>query len=216
MTSQDRDPGKIAKAFPSRAQGLMQNLRDFHLSVMQESSYDPAHDPTFVANNPESEAAMRAEANRGKTSGRSPGRPSAATRQSLTGVIEHVATQGWTSAEAMPHLCFPPDQYPQGSGPGSQWTCRCDAVWVADGIAWDDYPVTPKRLELLKPERWHYVGGGQLVAEDYRAQEGLYDWRPLGPYYAKLYRAMIDNQHAYGGRPEFVRLQNPVDWRDLG
>jgi hypothetical protein len=197
MTSRDRDPGKIAGAFPSRAKGIMQNLGYFHDQVMSTARPDP---------HAESEAAMRAEANK-KTSPRSPSRPSAATRAELTGVRERLSVQAWSSAEAMPHLCFPPDQYPQGVGPGSQWTCRCDAVWVADGIAWVEYPTEPSRTSTpLAPERWFYVEGGQLAPEDYRAQEGLYDWRPLGPYYVKLYRAMLDTLQGKGD----------VDWRDMG
>lgn len=197
MTQENpRDPGKIAQGFPSRAQSNMQNLRDFHQSVMAEE---------YVANNPESEAAFRAVASGGKTSERSPARPSAAQRQSLTGVRENTSQQGWHSAVAMPHLCFPPDQYPQGSGPGSRWVCRCDAVWEAHGVAWVEYPVTPKRLELLQPERWFYISGGQRGPEEYKAQAGLYDWRPLGPYYVKLYRAILD---ALQGKPS-------QDWRDM-
>lgn len=207
MTSQNpRDPGKIAGAFPSRAQGIMANLRDFHQSVMQEEAY--------AANNPESEAAMRAEANRGKTSGRSPSRVSASQRQQLTGVTERLDQQGWMEAPmALPHLCFPPDTYPAGCGPTSQWRCRCGAIWMARGIAWDEYPVTPTRTEqLLKPERWFYISGGQLTEEDYQAQEGFYDWRPLGPYYVKLYRAMIDNQILIAG----MGSKAPVTWEELG
>lgn len=206
MTTQDRDPGKIAQGFPSRAQGIMASLRDFHLSVTE--GYDPAKDPTYVANNPESEAAMRAEANSGKTSRRSPTRPSAATRQSLTGVRENIGQQGWMEAPtALPHFCFPPDVYPSGCGEGSQWRCRCDAVWRAAGLTWEEYPRTPTRTEaLLKPERWFYVGGGQLPEAEYQYQEGFYDWRPLGPYYMKLYRAMLD---ALQGKAS-------QDWREMG
>lgn len=220
MTS-PRDPGKIAGAFPSRAQGLMANLRGFHEQVMAldpgstqgVAMYDPAKDPTYVANNPHSEAAMRVAANGGKTSRPSPARSSGATRSQLTGVTERTSRQGWTEAHALPHLCFPPDQYPQGVGPGSLWNCRCDAVWRSDGIAWDEYPTEPARNTTpLKPERWFYQEGGQLAPEDYAAQEGLYDWRPLGPYYVKLYRAMLDNQVA----TMEGRMRDTTGWRELG
>lgn len=167
----------------------------------------------FVAGLRQFTNALAAEASGGKTSRPSPGRPSAATRQSLTGVTEKMHQQGWVNPVAMPHLCFPPDQYPQQTGPGSRWICRCDAVWEAEGIAWDEYPTTPKRLELLKPERWHYLKGtGQLDDKSYLDQEGLYDWRPLGPYYVKLYRAMIDNQlAALEGR-----TRDGFTWQELG
>lgn len=186
MTSRDRDPGKIAQAFIPEA-------------LLRRRNY--------AANNPHSEAALRAEASRGRTSSPSPSRVSGARRRQLTGVTERFSQQGWAELPtALPHLCFPPDQYPQGIGPGSRWLCRCDAVWVSDGIAWDEYPTEPARTSTpLKPERWHYVGGGQLSDEDYLAQEALYDWRPLGPYCVRLYRAMIDNQ-----------LGKFTSWEELG
>lgn len=176
---------------PTRSQRIMQNLQGFHDSVVTSA----------------------AEARAGKTSRHSPFRASAATRQQLTGVRENVDAQGWTSAEALPHLCFPPDQYPSGVGPESTWTCRCGAVWRANGIAWDEYPTDPTRTaQPLKPESWRYVEGGQLPAVDYEKQEPLYDWRPLGPYYVKLYRAMIDNQVA----TMEGRMRDTTDWRELG
>lgn len=202
MTSQDRDPGKIAKAFPSRAQNMMASLRGFD-SVVRAAAEQELQKANELA----------AEGSARKTSSRSPSRPSAAMRSQLTGVTERNNRQGWTSAESMPHLCFPPDQYPQGAGPGSQWNCRCDAVWVADGIAWEEYPIDPSRsAQPLKPERWFYVEGGQLPAEEYRAQEDLYDWRPLGPYFVKLLRAMIDNQVA----AMEGRMRDTTTWQELG
>lgn len=195
MTQQNpRDPGKIASAFPSRSEGIMANLKAFDKEVRATVEHEQNK-----AN------ALAAEGSSGKTSRRSPSRPSAATRQQLTGVKENTDVQGWFNAVSMPHLCFPPNQYPQGAGPGSLWCCRCDAVWRAEGIAWEEYPTTPKRLELLKPERWFYIEGGQRPEADYRAQEGLYDWRPLGPYYVKLYRAMLDTLQGKGD----------ADWRDM-
>lgn len=203
MTS--RDPGRIEKAFPSRARNIMSKLQEFDAAVRSSVTYNPAE--------AERRNALAAEGSVTNRSRRSPSRPSAATRQSLTGVAERPDIQGWTSAEAMPHLCFPPDQYPQGVGPGSQWTCRCSAVWVADGIAWDEYPTDPSRsAQPLKPERWHYAHGGQPDVVDYQYQEGLYDWRPLGPYYVRLYRAMIDNQLQAMG----MTAKAPVTWEELG
>jgi hypothetical protein len=215
MTQENpRDPGKIAGAFPSRAQGIMANLHNFNEKVKKLNQQYPPTDKTFVDNNPHSEAAMRAEASSGKTSRRSPYRPSAAQRQQLTGVKENCEAQGWVRAVAMGHLCFPPEQYPQECGPGSLWNCRCDAVWRAEGVMWEEYPTDPSRTaQPLGPERWFYQEGGQLDEEDYRAQEGLYDWRPLGPYYVKLYRAMIDNQLAAEHKH---LMKKPVTWEELG
>jgi hypothetical protein len=221
MTQENpRDPGKIGGAFPSRAGRIMANLRGFHEQVMTTnlSPEEISRRQTYADNNPESEAAMHVAASGGRTSGRSPVRPSAAMRSQLTGVTENLNQQGWMEAPtALPHLCFPPDTYPKACGPGSQWRCRCGAVWVSSGIMWSEYPQTPTRTEEnLGPERWHYVKGGQLAEDDYRVQEGLYDWRPLGPYYVKLYRAMIDNQLSAMGEGPRGESTAPTDWRDLG
>ena len=150
---------------------------------------------------------LAAEGTSGKTSRRSPSRVSGAMRQRLTGVRENTDQQGWSEAPtALGHLCFPPDQYPSGVGPGSCWTCRCGAVWVASGLAWDEYPTDPTRTaQPLKPERWHYVEGGQLNAMEYKKQEDLYDWRPLGPYFVKLARILLDS----------VQGRENRNWRDL-
>jgi hypothetical protein len=131
-------------------------------------------------------------------------------RDALTGVLTDPSRQGWTSATAHPHLCLPPRQYPQNCGPGSEWTCRCGAVWESSGIACDPdtdaYGVSPDRNDTtLSVEQWFYRhGGNDAVCRD---QEALYDWRPLGPYYVKLYRLMIDTlqQRAMG-----------TTWQDLG
>jgi hypothetical protein len=199
MTS--RDPGKIEKAFPSRAKELMNSLLAFDQEVLG-GRYD-----------------LAAEAGGGSRSEPSPARSSAANRRHLTGVTENNHQQGWVSpAVAMPHLCFPPQRYPEGAGPGSRWLCRCDAVWEARGIAWDAeaYPQSPSRREAqLGPERWQYIDGGQLSPEEYRAQEPLWDWRPLGPYFVNLARALIDNQHAYG-QYHSENGKKPVTWEELG
>lgn len=182
MTS--RDDQQAAYGRTSRARQIILRAQDFHRGVL----------------------ATAAEASSGKTSPPSPARSSAATRRSRTGVTEDLDQQGWTRGVSLPHLCLPPQRYPEGCGPGSQWQCRCGAVWVADGLAWDDYPTSPSRREgQFNPERWLYQGGGQLTPEQYEQQAGYYDWRPLGPYYVKLYRAMLD---ALQGNPS-------EDWRDM-
>lgn len=188
---------------PTRAQRIMMGLQTFHEQVMASAAESQRGVRTALA----------AEGSGGKTSPRSPSRLSGAQRQRLTGVTEKLDVQGWTTAVVLPHLCFPPDQYPSGMGPGSVWTCRCEAAWVAEGVAWDEYPTDPTRTaQPLKPEQWFYVAGGQLPEKDYRAQEPFYDWRPLGPYYVKLYRAFIDNQlNAMG-----MSTKAPVTWEELG
>lgn len=208
MTS--RDPGKIARAFPSRAQGIMASLKGF--DAMVRATVAPTAMAAARDQAQEQSNAVAAEGSSGKTSRRSLSRMPSGLREQLTGVREDTLIQGWgPEVTALAHLCFPPDQYPSGVGPGSQWLCRCRAVWRAEGIAWDAYPTDPSRTaQPLKPEQWFYVEGGQLPAEDYRAQENLYDWRPLGPYYVRLYRAMIDNQLAALGE------RQPVTWEELG
>jgi hypothetical protein len=139
------------------------------------------------------------------------GRPlNRSQRDALTGVPTDPSKQGWTAAVAAPHLCLPPRQYPQNCGPGSEWTCRCGAVWVARGIEvnpdTEHYGVSPDRNDtVLAVEQWFYRAGGNDVV--CRNQEALYDWRPLGPYYVKLLRLMIDTAQ---GRDAGTM------WQDLG
>lgn len=190
---------------PTRSQRIMEGLQNFHEKVMASAAESQRGVRTVLA----------AEGSSGRTSPRSPRRVPGSQREHLTGVRELFDQQGWVDpAVSMPHLCFPPDQYPSGCGPESSWRCRCGALWRANGISWDEYPRDPSRsAQPLKPELWKYVEDGQLPPDDYLAQEPLYDWRPLGPYYVKLYRAMIDNQLATL-RPN--RDGMSVTWEELG
>lgn len=141
------------------------------------------------------------------------GRPlNRSQRDALTGVPTAPSRQGWTAGQAAPHLCLPPRQYPQNCGPGSEWTCRCSAVWIAQGIALDPdtehYGVSPERNDtVLNVDQWFYKTGGTPGVLQGAEQAYLYDWRALGPYYIKLYRLMIDTAQ---GRHQ------GTTWQDLG
>jgi len=149
-----------------------------------------------------------------KTSGRFHDRGLRVHRSRLTGVSEETDLQGWVNAVARPHMCLPPEQYPEDCGEGSRWFCRCGALWQAEGLMMiSEYPSSPTRTEVrYGPLRWRWVEGGQLPEEDYRAQEDHYDWRPLGPYFVQLARMIIDNQLVAGG---WSGLNGPQDWRNL-
>lgn len=152
-----------------------------------------------------------------KTSQPSHSRASAALRMRLTGVRENVEVQGWTSAVALPHFCWPPDQYPDGCGPGSRWTCRCGAVWEAQGaMLASHHPTSPSRSEAkYMPEQWFYLSGGNADETLYRHQEPYYDWRPLGPYFVRLARGIIDNQNTGFARMSGDLSVPAVHWEDL-
>lgn len=96
----------------------------------------------------------------------------------------------------MGHLCFPPMAYPTNCGPGSEWKCFCGNVWLSEGRQLvSDYPEGATRNDvLIGPERWlpH-----PTLCHPQHDEVGLYDWRPLGPYYVRLARRIIEQ---LGGR----------------
>jgi hypothetical protein len=173
--------------------------------------------PPMTTNSPRTSApTSTAHEASGTTTSRLPGLPpggrplSRSQRDQLTGVPTDPSKQGWNSGISAPHLCQPPRQYPQNCGPGSTWMCRCGAVWSAAGIDLnpdgEGYGLSPDRNDtVLKVERWFYVRGG--VAAVCLEQQDLYDWRPLGPYYVKLLRLLIDSAQ---------NRQGDTKWQDLG
>lgn len=114
--------------------------------------------------------------------------------------------QGWyvDVPPKRPHLCFPPKAYPQQVGhfyESAHWGCEsCHAVWRSEGIqlvnGYDDWPVGANRthLALLGPQRWFLAVDGTppKTREQLSFEEGLYDFRPLGPYYVKLWRSQLE------------------------
>ena len=95
----------------------------------------------------------------------------------------------WVERRTLRHLCFPPQFYPNGYGPGSRWRCRasvygresgpfpCGKMWEALGIQVAQYPIAQARNDVyLKPERWTLVGNPNEVETD-PAESGLYDFR---------------------------------------
>jgi hypothetical protein len=114
--------------------------------------------------------------------------------------------KAWKTPVARGHLCLPPVSYPAELGPGSRWQCpktTCGNLWQAEGMQVADEYAADRTL-ILQPERWVLVTGAAQEGE-----EALYDWRPLGPYFVKLARAIIDNQRAAMKSPHFL----PQDWR---
>lgn len=83
-----------------------------------------------------------------------------------------------------PHFCFPPEAYPQGVGPGSQWACGCGNVWEAVGIQpAADYPATRQSpmTVIMQPERWRLVHG-QCQPDE----QDMYDFRSIPAAIFKL------------------------------
>jgi hypothetical protein len=83
-------------------------------------------------------------------------------------------------------------------------------VWVARGIDLnpdgEGYGLSPERNDAnLLVEQWFYKSGG--VESVCRAQEPMYDWRPLGPYYVKILRLILDTAQGRDGG---------TTWQDLG
>ena len=95
------------------------------------------------------------------------------------------------------HYCYPPKAFPFEVGAGAPWRCvarGCGAIWQPEGVqvVGDSYPVALDRNDgLLGPGRWTLrTASAHPAFVD--GQEGLYDWRPVAPYYVKLYRRMIE------------------------
>lgn len=115
--------------------------------------------------------------------------------------------QGWYAdvPAGRPHLCFPPKAFPQQVGSpeeGSHWSCEtCGSVWLSEGIqlvnGYGDYPTGANRsqLALLGPSRWFLKLMGPRAKKSAALvdfEQGLYDFRPLGPYYVKMWRAQLE------------------------
>jgi len=100
----------------------------------------------------------------------------------LTGAQAKYSRARWTEGHAVQHLCFPPEQYPQDVGPGSQWRCACGALWQAYGVAVHQYPTSAgfrRNDAILGPEYWLWVvDTGTDDAERYLTQQAYWDWRP--------------------------------------
>lgn len=126
---------------------------------------------------------------------------------------DEVNRTGWYYGDvpnARLHMCFPPRAYPSEVGPGDAtlWKCPvayCGIVWRPEGIqiVGDDlagYPVGAGRNDVtMGPERWlfqDYTGyihiSGPTGVTPGPEQEGHYDWRPLAPYYVRLWRAQLE------------------------
>jgi hypothetical protein len=86
---------------------------------------------------------------------------------------------GWSHLEATGHLCFPPQIYPKGAGPGSQWACpnpSCNRVWLAYGmLVSGDYPVALSRNDVgISPARWELLTGLAASVDEIR----MYNFDP--------------------------------------
>jgi len=107
--------------------------------------------------------------------------PGVRQTEALTGA-RLITERGWVRPVAVSHLCYPPQQYPDQCGPGSQWQCACAAFWVAQGVAVHKYPVGVGQVArdvILGPEYWTWMEGtGSAEPENYRAQQAYWDWRP--------------------------------------
>lgn len=111
------------------------------------------------------------------------------------------ASSQWMRERSLGHLCWPPYQYPTGTGPGSQWECYCGGRWEAWGIQRrGDYPINPNRSDaFVGPARWVWAGGvkGIACALPLEVEAGLYDWRVLGdvvvPLLEKIYQETIND-----------------------
>jgi hypothetical protein len=124
--------------------------------------------------------------------------PQPGVRQTeLTTGVELRHGRSWLKAVSVQHLCYPPERYPDGLGPGSRWQDSCGAQWEAHGILVHEHPVgtaTRPRGALLGPLWWSWVPGtGTDDPENYLEQQMFWNWRhPLDLIYAFLVEGRRD------------------------